>query len=66
MPGSLVVSSERRERDLTFLKSRGPTLTAEQAAKFVLDPAVANEPDHRAYWLSAARLSPLSCADQNG
>jgi NAD(P)-dependent dehydrogenase (short-subunit alcohol dehydrogenase family) len=44
----------------TFLKSRGPTLTAERAAKFVLDVAIAREPDHRAYLLTAAGLSPLS------
>jgi NAD(P)-dependent dehydrogenase (short-subunit alcohol dehydrogenase family) len=43
----------------TFLKSRGPTLTAEQAAKFVLDLAVADESDQRAYMLSADGLSPL-------
>jgi NAD(P)-dependent dehydrogenase (short-subunit alcohol dehydrogenase family) len=44
----------------TFLKHRGPVLTPEQAGKSVVDLATGGHPDHLAYMLSAAGLSPLA------
>lgn len=44
----------------TFLKNRGPVLTPEQAGKSVAELATAGHPDHLAYMLSAAGLSPLA------
>jgi NAD(P)-dependent dehydrogenase (short-subunit alcohol dehydrogenase family) len=44
----------------TFLKNRGPVLTPEQAGKSVVDLATGGHPDHLAYMLSAAGLSPLA------
>ena len=43
----------------TFLKSRGPTLSPDQAAKFVLDVIAEDEPNRRAYVLSPAGPSPI-------
>ncbi len=43
----------------TFLKNRGPVLTPEQAGKSVVELATGGHPDHLAYMLSAAGLSPL-------
>jgi NAD(P)-dependent dehydrogenase (short-subunit alcohol dehydrogenase family) len=43
----------------TFLNSRGPVLTPEQAGKSVAELAT-GQPDHLAYMLSAAGLSPLA------
>lgn len=44
----------------TFLKRRGPVLTPEQVGKSVLHLATAGHPDHDAYMVSAAGLSPLT------
>ena len=44
----------------TFLKNRGPLLTPEQAGKSVVELATDGHPDHLAYMLSAAGLSPLA------
>ncbi len=44
----------------TFLKNRGPVLTPEQAGKSVVELATGGHPDHLAYMLSAAGLSPLA------
>jgi NAD(P)-dependent dehydrogenase (short-subunit alcohol dehydrogenase family) len=44
----------------TFLKRRGPALTPEQAGKSVVELATGGHPDHLAYMLSAAGLSPLA------
>ncbi len=44
----------------TFMKNRGPVLTPEQAGKSVVELATAGHPDHLAYMLSAAGLSPLA------
>lgn len=44
----------------TFLKNRGPVLTPEQAGKSVAELATGGHPDHLAYMLSAAGLSPLA------
>jgi NAD(P)-dependent dehydrogenase (short-subunit alcohol dehydrogenase family) len=43
----------------TFLKRRGPNLTTEQVGKSVLELASTDRPDHHAYMLSSAGLSPL-------
>jgi hypothetical protein len=43
----------------TFLNSRGPTLTPDQFGKSVLELASIDRPDHGAYILSSAGLSPL-------
>jgi NAD(P)-dependent dehydrogenase (short-subunit alcohol dehydrogenase family) len=42
-----------------FVQSMPPILTAEQAGKSVLDIVSAGRPEHRAYALSSAGLSPL-------
>jgi NAD(P)-dependent dehydrogenase (short-subunit alcohol dehydrogenase family) len=44
----------------TFLKHRGPVLTPDQAGKSVMELATGGHPDHLAYMLSAAGLSPLA------
>jgi NAD(P)-dependent dehydrogenase (short-subunit alcohol dehydrogenase family) len=44
----------------TFLKNRGPALTPEQVGKSVLELVTNPSPDHNAYMVSAAGLSPLS------
>lgn len=44
----------------TFLKSRGPVLTPEEVGKSVVELATSEHPDHHAYLLSAAGLSPLA------
>ena len=44
----------------TFLKHRGPVLTPEQAGRSVVELAAGGHPDHLAYMLSAAGLSPLA------
>jgi NAD(P)-dependent dehydrogenase (short-subunit alcohol dehydrogenase family) len=44
----------------TFLKHRGPVLTPDQAGKSVVELATGGHPDHLAYMLSAAGLSPLA------
>jgi NAD(P)-dependent dehydrogenase (short-subunit alcohol dehydrogenase family) len=43
----------------TFVKGRGPSLTPEQAGKSIVELAIAAHPEHRAYMLSSAGLSPL-------
>jgi NAD(P)-dependent dehydrogenase (short-subunit alcohol dehydrogenase family) len=44
----------------TFLKNRGPVLTPEEAGKCIVELATGGHPDHLAYMLSAAGLSPLA------
>ncbi len=44
----------------TFLTNRGPVLTPDQAGKSVVELASGGHPDHLAYMLSAAGLSPLA------
>jgi NAD(P)-dependent dehydrogenase (short-subunit alcohol dehydrogenase family) len=44
----------------TFLIRRGPVLTPEEVGKSVVELATGGHPDHRAYLLSAAGLSPLA------
>ena len=44
----------------TFLKGRGPVLTPDQAGKSVVELVTGGHPDHLAYMLSAAGLSPLA------
>src|SRR6476659_7585595 len=52
--------AERQGVDVdTFVQSLRPALTAEQVGKSVLEIATGGRPDHRAYTLSAAGLSPL-------
>src|SRR6476620_1801035 len=52
--------AERQGVDVdTFVQSLLPALTAEQVGKSVLEIATGGRPDHRAYTLSAAGLSPL-------
>jgi NAD(P)-dependent dehydrogenase (short-subunit alcohol dehydrogenase family) len=43
----------------TFVQSLAPSLTPEQVGKAVLEIAATEQPDHRAYKLTAAGLSPL-------
>jgi NAD(P)-dependent dehydrogenase (short-subunit alcohol dehydrogenase family) len=53
--------AEREGVDVgTFLKSRGSVLTPEQVGKSVVELATTEHPDHHAYMLSAAGLSPLA------
>jgi NAD(P)-dependent dehydrogenase (short-subunit alcohol dehydrogenase family) len=53
--------ADREGQDVeTFVKHRGPALTPEQAGKSILELAINANPDHNAYMLSAAGLSPLS------
>jgi len=52
--------AERQGVDVDmFVQSLLPALTAEQVGKSVLEIATGGRPDHRAYTLSAAGLSPL-------
>src|SRR5882757_199853 len=52
--------AERQGVDVdTFVQSLRPALTAEQVGKSVLDIAIGQQRDHRAYTLSSAGLSPL-------
>jgi NAD(P)-dependent dehydrogenase (short-subunit alcohol dehydrogenase family) len=52
--------AEREGLDVeTFMKRRGPALTAEQVGKSVLELASTEHPDHYAYMLSSAGLAPL-------
>ncbi len=52
--------AERQGVDVdTFVQSLRPALTAEQVGKSVLDIAIGQQRDHRAYTLNAVGLSPL-------
>jgi NAD(P)-dependent dehydrogenase (short-subunit alcohol dehydrogenase family) len=52
--------AERQGLDVdTFVQSLRPALTPEQVGKSVLDIAIGERRDHRAYTLNAAGLSPL-------
>jgi NAD(P)-dependent dehydrogenase (short-subunit alcohol dehydrogenase family) len=52
--------AERQGVDVdTFVQSLRPALTAEQVGRSVLEIATGGRPDHRAYMLSSAGLSPL-------
>jgi NAD(P)-dependent dehydrogenase (short-subunit alcohol dehydrogenase family) len=53
--------AERQGIDVdTFVKSSGPSLTAEQVGTSVLEIATGAQKDHRAYTLTSAGLSPLA------
>jgi NAD(P)-dependent dehydrogenase (short-subunit alcohol dehydrogenase family) len=61
--GAAAVSAyaERQGVDVdTFVAALAPVLTPQQAGKSILDIATAPHPDHRAYTLTAAGLTPLS------
>jgi hypothetical protein len=53
--------AERQGVDVdAFVAALSPVLTPDQAGKSILDIAITPHPDHRAYTLTSAGLTPLS------